>query len=1473
MQTNVFSGSKLRRMSRGRHAVFVAACAGIAGASSAKADLSGFGTFAMPNSSGTVVAPTYASNSGTFKMVDGMAGNEAVSGFSPTAQIVSSFETSFTLNTTAGGTGLMADGLSLIFSSPSNGTTALGGSGGGEGYTGIGNSAALRTEFFGYVSGSDYLGYTEYGSNGSWTSGNQATTVIQTAAQSESIQYNITYSGSNLTVVMHNTTLGSSVRQTFTNVNIPAAVGGNTALVGFGAGTGGYDMGLNVSNFTYTAAPTFAPVTLTSSSFNEQMVVPKGAPQGNARSTVTADFDTGTGNTGETFYEQGFDTAAPATGLPASGSTFTAQNDPFHTYTMQSYNGNDALLIGNGAPNTSGGTLTLSTPATYRAFSLLAASGDGDQPTKVTINYINGSSSTVPDVLVPDWFGNGLVAYNASGRTNPGSNASSSFDNQNSSNPNLWEVDFTVPNTTEPVASITLSDDGGTGRSAIFALSGAAAVAAGNLTWTGIGTPNGSFDTTGTSGNFQTNGTTANFSNGATVIFDDTASGTTTVSVQSNGVSPSLMYFNNNSLIYTFNGGAISAIGATFNGSSSVTFNDAVTLSGAATVNAGNVVIGTTGSLTAGSVIIGSSGTLSVAKGGQLPGSVPVVDNGNLNLNSGSTTVGALTGAGTVTLNGTAGASGTSTLVAGIGTNFTGPFAGNNGSFNLAAGTYTAPVRTPSSIYALTNGIYVGLGNQSATFLFNDQSGQFGQTSSGSPLTITIGGNGTIGSSPGNGAAWGGNIVLAANSQNSSAGVATIAAGGGGSFAVLAPITGTGPLLYAAPVNGSSYSLNASSSYTGETRFAAPANQGDTNQVTLNANNGVSPAGGISFFGGAGALVLELNGYNQSTVYLNGGGPGGMPGVTDSTALQDSSGTPSVLTITSGNVSGAPASFGAPVTGNISIVKNGTGNQILTGANSYNGNTTINAGTLTASNSTALGSGTVYLGGGKLGLSGITTTAQSAPTITSFANFSLNANGNNDTDGYNGAPLAQNTPYISSNNQTLYITSNNNSEGNSSFLKAPVAIPAAGFYANFIYQNDEGADGITFTIQNDPRGSAAVGNAGGSLGYGNGGSLAAISPSIGVAINIYASGGTGLSTDGVVSDTTQIGNINFGGDYNPLNVSILYNAQAQTLTETITDQTNNTSGSITYTGVNYDGTLGTNVGYVGFTGGTGGDYSAQSISNFSFGALGSGPSSIGNNVVTVSGTTSGIELNVSPEYESASIGSLNIVSGSTVKLDSVVTGSSTRGVLIIPALTIATTGKLDIENNDLDLPGASLSQVTALVASGYNLPGGAKWNGYGITSSTAAADTSHLTAVGVISNTTPGGAQLYGSGGQTPLFDGSSPGAGDILVKYTYFGDANLDGKVDGSDYSLIDAGYASHGALTGWYNGDFNYDGVIDGSDYALIDNAFNNQGGAELNTASVVATSTAQVAAAPTAVPEPATLGLAMVAGLAVVRRRRAR
>ncbi len=215
---------------------------------------------------------------------------------------------------------------------------------------------------------------------------------------------------------------------------------------------------------------------------------------------------------------------------------------------------------------------------------------------------------------------------------------------------------------------------------------------------------------------------------------------------------------------------------------------------------------------------------------------------------------------------------------------------------------------------------------------------------------------------------------------------------------------------------------------------------------------------------------------------------------------------------------------------------------------------------------------------------------------------------------------------------------------------------------------------------------------------------------------------------------------------------------------------------------------------------------------------------------------------------------LNISSAALVKL----TTTASTNVLVTSQLSIA--GTLDLTTNALDVSASSLAAITALVRQGYNPAAGGSWNGSGITSSTAAANTAHLTALGVIQNNQSGSA-LFTSSAQ---FEGISPGAGDVLVKYTYFGDTDLNGKVDGSDYGRIDSGYLNN--ATGWFNGDFNYDGVINGSDYTLIDNSYNTQG-AQLSTE--VASVTAQIArSAP--VPEPTTLAMAGMTSVALLRRR---
>jgi hypothetical protein len=232
-----------------------------------------------------------------------------------------------------------------------------------------------------------------------------------------------------------------------------------------------------------------------------------------------------------------------------------------------------------------------------------------------------------------------------------------------------------------------------------------------------------------------------------------------------------------------------------------------------------------------------------------------------------------------------------------------------------------------------------------------------------------------------------------------------------------------------------------------------------------------------------------------------------------------------------------------------------------------------------------------------------------------------------------------------------------------------------------------------------------------------------------------------------------------------------------------------------------------------------------------------------------------------------------------------------RTVIVTPSfnMTLDGTTQLDLGSNDMIVSNAGeigYGTINSAVAAGRGTNG--LWTSNGITSSAAAvvaAGSSKNTALAVVvndTNQTPSGS-LSGTKIFT-TFDGQNVNDGDVLVKYTYYGDALLTGSVNAADYIQIDNAFSYNQAnpstpLTGWYNGDFNYDGVVNGDDYTLIDNAFNTQGSASLAAVpaaplEMVASDTDQISgASSSAVPEPATVGIIGIgaAGLMMRRRRR--
>jgi hypothetical protein len=186
---------------------------------------------------------------------------------------------------------------------------------------------------------------------------------------------------------------------------------------------------------------------------------------------------------------------------------------------------------------------------------------------------------------------------------------------------------------------------------------------------------------------------------------------------------------------------------------------------------------------------------------------------------------------------------------------------------------------------------------------------------------------------------------------------------------------------------------------------------------------------------------------------------------------------------------------------------------------------------------------------------------------------------------------------------------------------------------------------------------------------------------------------------------------------------------------------------------------------------------------------------------------------------SMNLASLTVTDSASLSL---VKGSN--AVLKVGQLSIGANATLDLGDNDLIVtatPETKAAVLTAISNAIKSARGNGNWAGKGLTSSEAkaqAAANAGYTGLGVMLNDKDGKAIRT-------TFDGQSVGINDVLVKYTWNGDVNLDGAVDAADYFLIDSGFITQ---EGQYrNGDLNLDGAVDAADYFLVDSAFIGQTG----------------------------------------------
>ena len=985
-----------------------------------------------------------------------------------------------------------------------------------------------------------------------------------------------------------------------------------------------------------------------------------------------------------------------------------------------------------------------------------------------------------------------------------------------------------------------------------------------SLTWTGA---NGNvWDVTGAF-NWTDGAISEQFFNLDAITFDN-AGANKSIALDAT-VQPASATFNNDTgNDYTVSGtGAIAGLATTLTKSGSGTLVLATnnTYGGGTTISAGALQVGnggTAGSLGSGTVTNNAALVFNRSDTNTL--SVPVNGTGSLRQS----------GAGTLVITSSNNYSGTTTIDAG--TTLQLGDGGTTGNLGSTGGVTDNGTLTYNRTNAHTlNAVISGSGNlvvNSGTLSLGGNNSYTGTTTINAGGTLQIGSGGTSGSA-GTGPITNDGTLAFNRSDNISpasfSGGGAIQQNGTGTLIFAGPSTYTGPTIVNngtvaglhANAFGSTPNIivaaagtlslrgDASTTFTRVSDGQPYTIQVNASGATLNADQatvaGTSPKtmtiGPITATTTAVSFTLNFTGANNTSLSVGAiNGPAATQGFATTTINNfNTSGTTTIDSYTGNNTVGnETVSFAGngntAVTNGISdppsqwplgISKTGGGTLTLNGASSYSNGTVIAAGVVAIGNDGAFGIGPVNLNaadGNAVLQSADGTTRTIANDITnSSTNFTFGGNGDlvfNGTwnKGQFFKNLIVNTPTMTINGAVV-----SNPGANQAFSK-------------------EGTGTLILAGANTYTGDTLVRQ--GTL---------TVAPTGSLGDNTF---GLEVSNNNTtVPGTTTVINLSTVSDTTVGNLSGFISAP----TSGVNTATINTGGSGLNFTVNQTAALTAPAGIAG-------------AGNFVLGSGSTNTLTLTGNL-SYSGTTT---VNAGTLRLQTNLTGTSAVNVSNATLE-VASGGGSNRVLRASSVSITGTGKIDLRDNKLitDTPagtfdGTSYSGIQGEIQRAYNF---GAWDQPGLMTSeeNAGQNAGPLSGTTTIGVATAEQVLFIGPTDTTVVFGQTVTGATTIAM-YTYAGDVNFDGLVDGADYGTLD-NWIQFPGTDGYANGDVNYDGVIDGADYGVLDNSIQLQGDPFPGVFSASGSGASASLSGVTAVPEPAGIIATGLATFGLFARRR--